>query len=304
MKLLCVGSVAYDSVATPFGKRERVLGGSATYFSMAASYFTQVGIVAVVGEDFRPEDRRLLEKHRVDTAGLATVAGGKTFHWQGEYGYDLNDAQTLKTDLNVLGGFDPQVPEAYRDAPFVCLANVDPRVQMKVLDQLRSPRLVAADTMNYWIDNRRAELLEVLKRVHLVILNEAEARQLAQEYNLLRAGQKILAWGPRMVIIKRGEYGVLKVTPQSVFAAPAYPLESVFDPTGAGDTFAGGFMGFLSTCEELDSTAVRQAIVMGSVMASFNVEDFSLNRMAVLDKSEIQERFAAFKRLTEFSGLE
>lgn len=304
MKLLCVGSVAYDSVATPFGKRERVLGGSATYFSVAASYFTQVGIVAVVGEDFRAEDRRLFEKHRVDTAGLVTVSGGKTFHWQGEYGYDLNDAQTLKTDLNVLGGFDPQVPEAYRDAPIVCLANVDPRVQMKVLDQLRGPKLVAADTMNYWIDNRRAELLEVLKRVHLVILNEAEARQLAQEYNLLKAGQKILAWGPRMVIIKRGEYGVLKVTAQSVFAAPAYPLESVFDPTGAGDTFAGGFMGFLATCDELDSTAVRQAIVMGSVMASFNVEDFSLSRLASLDKNEIQERFAAFKRLTEFSGLE
>jgi len=304
MKLLCVGSVAYDTVATPFGRREQVLGGSATYFSVAASYFTQVGVVAVVGEDFRPEDRRIFEKHRVDTRGLVTVPGGRTFHWQGEYGYDLNEAQTLKTDLNVLSAFDPQVPEPFRDAPFVCLANVDPRVQLRVLDQLRSPRLVAADTMNYWIDNRRSELLEVLGRVHLLIVNEGEARQLSQEYNLLKAGQKILAWGPKMVIIKRGEYGVLKVTAHAVFAAPAYPLESVYDPTGAGDTFAGGFMGFLSTCDELDSTAVRQAIVMGSVMASFNVEDFSLNRLAALGRPEIDERFAAFKRLTEFSGLE
>lgn len=304
IKLLCVGSVAYDTVATPFGKRERVLGGSATYFSIAASYFTSVGIVAVVGEDFHPDDRRLFEKHRVDTSGLATINGGQTFHWQGEYGYDLNDAQTLRTDLNVLASFDPVVPEAYRDVPFVCLANVDPKVQMKVLDQLRAPRLVAADTMNYWIDNRRAELLEILSRIHLLVLNEAEARQLSQEYNLLRAGQKILAWGPKMVVIKRGEYGVLKVTPHSVFAAPAYPLESVFDPTGAGDTFAGGFMGHLANCEELDSNAIRQAIVMGSVMASFNVEDFSLNRLAALSKTEIQERYAAFQRLTEFSGLE
>ena len=304
MKLLCVGSVAYDTVATPFGHRERILGGSATYFSVAASYFTQVGVVAVVGEDFRPEDRRVFEKHKVDTRGLETVQGGRTFHWQGEYGYDLNEAQTLKTDLNVLASFDAHVPEAFRDAPFVCLANVDPRVQLRVLDQLRSPRMVAADTMNYWIDNRRAELLEVLSRVQLLIVNESEARQLSQEYNLLKAGQKILAWGPKMVIIKRGEYGVLKVTPHSVFAAPAYPLESVFDPTGAGDTFAGGFMGFLSTCAELDSTAVRQAIVMGSVMASFNVEDFSLNRLGALGRTEIDERYAAIKRITEFSGLE
>ncbi len=304
MKLLCVGSVAYDTVATPFGRRERILGGSATYFSVAASYFAGVGIMAVVGEDFRSEDRRVLEKHKVDLEGLRTVPGGLTFHWHGEYGYDLNDAQTLKTDLNVLAGFAPDVPEVYRDAPFVCLANIDPKVQLRVLDQLRSPKLVAADTMNFWIDNRRAELREVLSRVHLLIVNEAEARQLSQEYNLLKAGQKILAWGPKMVIVKRGEYGVLKITPHSVFAAPAYPLESVFDPTGAGDTFAGGFMGFLSTCAELDSTAVRQAIVMGSVMASFNVEDFSLNRLSALSRAEIQERFSAFRKLTEFSGLE
>lgn len=304
MKLLCVGSVAYDTVETPFGRRERTLGGSATYFSVAASYFTSVGILAVVGEDFQQKDRRLLEKHHVDLKGLRTVEGGLTFHWQGEYGYDLNDAQTLKTELNVLQGFEPEVPLAYRDAPFVCLANIDPLVQLKVLDQMHKPKLVAADTMNFWIDNRRKELLEVLKRVDMLIINEAEVRQLSQEYNLVKAAQRILAWGPRVVIVKRGEYGVLKVTLQSVFAAPAYPLENVFDPTGAGDTFAGGMMGFLSASGELDSTALRRAIIMGSVMASFNVEDFSLGRLSTLDRSEIEDRFAAFKKLTDFSPLE
>ncbi len=304
MKLLCVGSVAYDTVKTPFGRRERALGGSATYFSVAASYFTSVGILAVVGEDFEQSDRRLFAKHNISTEGLQTVKGGLTFHWQGEYGYDLNDARTLKTDLNVLEGFEPVVPAAYRDAPFVCLANIDPVIQLRVLDQMHKPKLVAADTMNFWINNRRNELLEVLKRVDMLVINEAEIRQLSEEYNLVKAAQRVLGWGPRVVIIKRGEYGVLKVTLQSVFAAPAYPLENVFDPTGAGDTFAGGMMGFLSSSGELDSMALRKAIVMGSVMASFNVEDFSLGRLSVLGRQEIEDRFAAFKRLTDFSALE
>lgn len=303
MRLLVVGSVAYDTVKTPFGERERILGGSATYFGVAASYFTEVAVLAAVGDDFRKEDLDIFTKHRVDTRGLEIRPDSKTFHWQGEYGYDLNDAQTLKTDLNVLLEFDPVVPEELRSSPHVFLANIDPRVQVKVLDQVPDAQVVAADTMNYWIDNRRKDLLEVLSRIHILLINEAEARQLSQEFNLVRAARKILDWGPKMLIIKRGEYGVLKVTADSIFAAPAYPLESVFDPTGAGDTFAGGFMGFLASQGNLLPETLRKAIVMGSVMASFNVEDFSLGRLVNLSREEIDQRYQAFHRLTEFSDI-
>lgn len=303
MKLLVVGSVAYDTVKTPFGERERILGGSATYFSVAASYFTEVAVLAAVGEDFRQQDREVFDRHGVDTRGLDVRAGARTFHWQGEYGYDLNDAQTLKTDLNVLLEFDPEVPESLRDAPYVFLANIDPRVQIRVLDQVPGAQVVAADTMNYWIDNSPKDLLEVLTRIHILVINEAEARQLSQEFNLVRAARKILDWGPKMLIIKRGEYGVLKVTGDSIFAAPAYPLESVFDPTGAGDTFAGGFMGYLASQGNLLPETLRQAIVMGSVMASFDVEDFSLGRLSALTRADIDQRYHAFRRLTEFSDL-
>ena len=301
MKLLIIGSMAYDTVKTPFGARERVLGGSASYSSLAASFFTPVALMAVVGEDFASEDRELFQERGIDCSGLLTVPGGKTFHWQGEYGYDLNEAKTLKTDLNVLGTFDPEVPDALRDTPYVFLANLDPKAQMKVLDQVRSPRVVAADTMNYWIEHRREDLVDLLPRIHILIINEAETRQLSGEYNLVKAGQKILQWGPKMLIIKRGEYGVLKITQDSVFATPAFPLDSVFDPTGAGDTFAGGFSGYLAQAGDLSESTVRQAIVMGSVMASFNVEAFSLDRLKTLTKGEIGGRFRAFRELTDFS---
>ncbi len=302
MNLLIVGSVAYDSVKTPFGERVRVMGGSASFSSLAASYFTKVSVLAVVGEDFRPEDRAILEDRGIDCSALKTVPGGKTFHWKGEYGYDLNEAKTLQTDLNVLGTFDPEVPESLQEVPYVFLANLDPKAQMKVLDQLRGPRVVAADTMNYWIGQRRDDLMDLLPRIHILIINEAEARQLTGEFNLVKAGHKILSWGPKMLIIKRGEYGVLKITQDSIFAAPAYPLESVFDPTGAGDTFAGGFVGYLAEAGNLNPETVRRAIVMGSVMASFDVEDFSLGRLLTLTRQEIDGRFKAFKELTEFSG--
>ncbi len=302
MRLLIIGSVAYDTVKTPFGARERVLGGSASYSSLAASYFTQVSVLAVVGEDFRQEDKALLESRGVDLSALSTVPGGKTFHWKGEYGYDLNDAKTIQTDLNVLGTFDPDVPDHLKDAPYVFLANLDPTAQMKVLDQITQPRVVAADTMNYWIDQRRDGLMDLLPRIHILIINEAETRQLSGEYNLVKAARAILALGPKMLIIKRGEYGVLKVTEDSIFAAPAYPLESVFDPTGAGDTFAGGFVGYLAKTGDLSPESVKTAIVMGSIMASFNVEDFSLNRLLTLRQEDIEDRFRAFKQLTEFSG--
>lgn len=303
MSLLVVGTVAYDSVRTPFGKKERVLGGSATYFSMAASFFTDVAALAVVGEDFDDADRRLLEERRIDLTGLTVLPGRRTFHWEGEYGYDLNDAKTLKTDLNVLAEFDPVVPDALRDIPYLFLANIDPKAQAKVLDQVGHPRVVAADTMNYWITHSRQDLQDLLPRVHILLINEAEIRQLTAEFNLLRAAQKVLTWGPKMIIIKRGEYGVLKITGDAVFAAPAYPLESVFDPTGAGDTFAGGFMGHIAATGSLEPEPIRQAIVMGSVMASFNVESFSTDRLVSLTREEIEARFHSFRRLTEFSDL-
>ncbi len=303
MKLLVVGTVAYDTVKTPFGERGRVLGGSAAYCGVAASFFTPVSLVAVVGEDFEEPDRRLLESRGIDLAAVATLPGGKTFHWQGEYGYDLNDAKTVRTDLNVLADFDPEVPKGLQDSPFVFLANIDPRIQARVLDQVNHPQVVAADTMNYWIGSRRKEILDLLPRIDVLVINEAEARQLAEEYNLVRAGRKILAWGPRMLIIKRGEYGVLKMTGDSIFAAPAYPLESVFDPTGAGDTFAGGFVGYLASVGDTNPDTVRQAIIMGSVMASYNVEDFSMSRLLHLSREDIEARFRAFRRLTEFDDL-
>lgn len=303
MNLLVVGTVAYDSVRTPFGKKDRVLGGSATYFSVAASYFTPVAVIAVVGEDFSEEDRRQLEARGVDLQGLRVAPGRRSFHWEGEYGYDLNDAKTLRTDLNVLADFAPVVPEALRSAPFVFLANIDPRAQMKVLDQMTCARVVAADTMNYWITHSRQDLQDLLPRIHILMINEAEIRQLTAEYNLLRAAQRVLTWGPKMIIVKRGEYGALKITGDSVFAAPAYPLESVFDPTGAGDSFAGGFMGHVAATASLEPETLRQAIVMGSVMASFNVEAFSVERLGSLTRAEIDARFHAFRRLTEFSDL-
>lgn len=303
MRLLVVGSVAYDTVKTPFGVRERILGGSATYFSVAASYFTGVAVLAAVGEDFGEEDRAVFTRHGVDVRGLDVREGARTFHWQGEYGYDLNEAQTLRTELNVLAEFDPVVPEELRGVPYLFLANIDPRAQLKVLDQVAGPQVIAADTMNYWIDNRPKDLMDVLARIHILLINEAEARQLSQEFNLVRAARKILGWGPKMLIVKRGEYGVLKVTADSIFAAPAYPLESVFDPTGAGDTFAGGFMGHLASVGDLMPETIRQAIVMGSVMASFNVEDFSLGRLSGLGQADIEQRYKAFRRLTEFSDI-
>ncbi len=303
MELLVVGTVAYDSVKTPFGERKGVLGGSAAFCAMAASYFTDVAVVAVVGEDFADDDRRLLESHQIDLSALQTVNGAKSFHWQGEYGEDMNDARTIRTDLNVLMDFDPRVPEAFRNTPYLFLANIDPKAQLSVLDQLNSPRLVAADTMNFWIENSREDLMRVLPRIDVLVINEAEARQLSGEGNLFSAARKLLSWGPGMLVIKRGEYGVLKITADSIFAAPSFPVEKVFDPTGAGDSFAGGFMGYISSKRNQAPETMRRAAIMGSVMASYNVEDFSMNRLASLSREDIQARYSAFRRLTEFDGL-
>ncbi len=292
--LLVVGSVALDSVTTPFGKVTDALGGSATYFSYAASFFTSVRLVATVGDDFPAEHLRLLNERGVDISGLH-VSPGRTFRWVGEYGYDLNEARTLETQLNVFADFKPVLAKALRKPSLVFLANIDPELQFEVLRQVERPRLTALDTMNFWIEGKREALLKVLAQVDVLLVNDAEARQLAQEPNLIKASRVILGLGPRTVVIKRGEYGALLISDGRFFFVPAYPLESVFDPTGAGDTFAGGFMGYLAKSDTLSPSAIRRAIVYGAVMASFTVEDFSLNRLTRLRPEEIQQRYEAFQ---------
>ncbi|MGC9519194.1 MAG: PfkB family carbohydrate kinase [Desulfuromonadaceae bacterium] len=303
MSILAVGSMAFDSVETPFGKAEEVLGGSATYFSTAASFFTPVNLVAVVGHDFPEEHIDFLRQRGVNTDGISRNAG-RTFRWKGAYGYDLNEATTLDTQLNVLADFDPQLPEHYRDARYVFLGNIDPELQLNVLKQVIRPQIVACDSMNFWIEGKRDALLQTLKHVDILLINEAEVRQLAQEPNIVKAAQNVLSMGPATLVVKQGEYGALMFTQHSVFSAPAYPLEAVFDPTGAGDSFAGGFMGYLSSVNNLSDEAVRQAIIFGSVMASFNVEEFSLERMRTLDIEQIRDRYRKFQLLTEFKGVD
>jgi sugar/nucleoside kinase (ribokinase family) len=303
MSLLAVGSVALDSVETPFGRREEVLGGSATYFSTCASFFGPVRLVAVVGEDFPDEHVTFLRERGVDLSGLARRPG-RTFRWTGRYEFDLNQAHTLDTQLNVFADFRPELPEAYRDSTHVFLGNIDPELQGRVLDQVRSPRFVAADTMNFWISSRRAALLATLGRVDMLFVNDAEVRQLAGEHNVVRAARAVLGLGPRTVVVKRGEYGALCFSGEEVFAASAYPLPELFDPTGAGDSFAGGFMGYLARAGGLDHHAMRRAIVLGGVLASFAVERFSLDRLRSLTPEEIRSRYGEFRRLTHFEDLE
>ncbi|MDY0211495.1 MAG: PfkB family carbohydrate kinase [Desulfuromonadaceae bacterium] len=303
MSILAVGSMAFDSVETPFGKADEVLGGSATYFSTAASFFTAVDLVAVVGEDFPQEHIDFLHQRGVNTDGL-TRSTGETFRWKGSYSYDLNEATTLDTQLNVFAAFDPRLPENYRNAKYVFLGNIDPTLQLKVLQQVVRPQVVACDTMNFWISGKREALLETLKYVDILLINEAEVRQLANEPNMVKAARKVLEMGPKTLVVKQGEYGAVMFTPGAVFAAPAYPLEAVFDPTGAGDSFAGGFMGYLSSVDNVSDEAMRQAIIFGSVMASFNVEEFSLGRMRTLDISQVRDRYRKFQLLTEFKGVD
>ncbi len=299
--ILAVGSVAFDTIINPFGEAPRVVGGSATYFSIAASFFTDVRLVAVVGEDFAGRGAQLFGGRRVDLSGLQTVPG-ETFRWKGEYGFDLNSRETIYTKLNVFEQFHPAIPEVYRSSPIVFLGNIHPQLQLEVLDQVDAPRLVAADTMNLWIETTPNELREVLKRVDVLIVNDSEARELSREANLVKAARAIRAMGPKTVVIKRGEHGVLmtRAGDGEFFAAPAMPLEEVFDPTGAGDTFAGGFVGSLAACLAIDDSAMARAIIYGSTLASFAVEDFGLDRLLTLTDDEIRNRFGRFKRLTHF----
>jgi len=300
MSIVVVGSVALDSVETPFGKIDKALGGSATFFSVAATFFTKdVKLVGIVGEDFPQEHTDFLRSRGIDLTGLERVSG-KTFYWSGRYGDNLNVAETILTELNVFEKFAPKLPESYKDAKYVFLANINPELQMDVLRQVRDPELVVCDTMNLWISTKRAELLETIKHVDIFVLNDSEARQLTGESNINRAAKKILDLGPDRIIIKKGEHGSATFTRESYFSCPAYPLESVFDPTGAGDTFAGGFLGYLASAAEMSESNIRKAIVYGTVLASFNVEDFSLNRQRSLTRGELESRFDMMRAMTQF----
>ncbi|TVR03213.1 MAG: sugar kinase [Deltaproteobacteria bacterium] len=303
MNLIVVGSVGLDDVETPFGKVERALGGSAIYFSMASAFFHRPGFVGVVGTDFPAEGIRLLERHGVDLQGLEK-APGETFRWGGRYGFDLNERDTLFTHLNVFEHFRPSLPADYVNARWVFLGNIDPELQLQVLEQVSSARFVAMDTMNFWIEGKPDALRKVLGRVDALLLNDGEARQLAGVANIVTAARKITEMGPRLVVIKRGEYGALLYRDESFFYAPAFPIENVVDPTGAGDAFAGGFMGYLAQADDLSWEAVCQAVVAGSTLASFCVESFSVHRMTSLEVSAISQRAQEFRRLTHFRGLE
>jgi sugar/nucleoside kinase (ribokinase family) len=304
MSILVVGSVAFDAIQTPFGKVDRCIGGSATYFSVAASFFSPVELVAVVGDDFSEEDASVFKGRNINIDGLQRVKDARSFFWSGEYGFDLNVAKTRDTQLNVFADFKPQLNERQRSADVLFLANIDPELQMEVLKQTNRPRLVALDTMNYWISSKHEALERIFREVDLIVINEAEVRQFMKEPNLVKAARAILALGPKTLVIKRGEYGVLMVTKDAVFAAPAYPLENVFDPTGAGDTFAGGFLGYLASRREIADEELRRAIIFGSVLASFTVEKFSLDRLREISLREVQERYADFRALTHFEDFE
>lgn len=303
MTVLVVGSVALDSVETPFGHAENVLGGSATFFASAASLLTPVQLVGVVGSDYPIDKLAPLAARDVDLAGLEK-ADGESFRWRGRYRHDLNVAETLETHLGVFSHFRPKIPEQFRKAPFVFLGNIDPRLQIDVLRQVDSPKLVACDTMNFWIESRRADLIALLAKVNLITLNDAEARQLTEKANLLHAARWILDHGPRYVIIKKGEHGAFMFTRESIFFAPAYPLEQIFDPTGAGDSFAGGFIGYLAKTGDLSDTNMRRAVVYGSAMGSFAVEKFSNERLMELTRTEVDKRVGEFQQLVAFEARE
>lgn len=299
MSVLVVGSVALDTVETPFGKVENVLGGSASYFSIAASMFTDVHVVASVGDDFPEEHIDLLKSKKVDLTGLVREKDGKTFKWEGKYGYDLGDPDTLATHLNVLETFDPVIPDEYKDIDFVFLANIDPEVQLKVLEQVNSPKLVACDTMNFWIEGKPEQLKETLKHIDVLIINDSETRELAGEPLITNAARKIMDMGPDTLVCKRGEYGALMFSGDDIFFAPSYPLEEIFDPTGAGDTFAGGFMGYVAGNGSVKNEDFKKGVVYGSVLASFTVGDFSVNKLKDVKKEDLESRFSDFLKLSK-----
>jgi sugar/nucleoside kinase (ribokinase family) len=300
MPLLVVGSVALDSVETPSDKRDDVLGGSAVYFSYAASYFTSVKLVGVVGEDWPIEHTDFLDARRIDTSGLHVVPGGKTFRWKGKYLPNMNDRETLEVHLNVFEDFDPKLPPAYTRAKYVFLANGSPLTQMKVLDQMTSPVLTVADTMDLWINIQRDELMALFGRVDGLVLNDHEAKLLTDDENLVRAGHTIRAMGPKFVVIKKGEHGAIFFSEHETYVMPAYPTPNVVDPTGAGDSFAGGMMGYLAECDNFEPATLKKAMAYGTLVASFNVEDFSLDRMQNIERADIDARLEEYQRMLSF----
>ncbi|MBT8178909.1 MAG: sugar kinase [Eudoraea sp.] len=301
-KLLIVGTIAFDAIETPFGKTDKILGGAATFIGLAASQFdVQSAVVSVVGDDFPEEYMDIFANLNIDTSAVERVKGGKTFFWSGKYHNDLNSRDTLSTELNVLADFNPVVPEAFRNADVVMLGNLHPNIQLSVLDQMtKRPQLLVLDTMNFWMDNSWDELIQVLKRIDVITINDEEARQLTGEYSLVRAASKIQTMGPKYVVIKKGEHGALLFHDESVFFAPALPLEEVFDPTGAGDTFAGGFVGYLAETKNTSFNSLRNAVIHGSNLASFCVEKFGTERMLEINKAEVDRRLRQFKELTQF----
>ncbi len=305
MSLLVVGSLALDSVSTPFDKVEDALGGSATYISLSASYFSApINLVGVVGSDFPKKYIHLMEKHNINLEGLQIIEGGKTFRWSGKYHYDLNTRDTLLTELNVFENFNPVIPEKFRESKFVCLGNINPILQMKVLDQMTDSHFTVCDTMNYWIEREKDDLIKLLKKVNVLIINDSEARLLSQEPNLIKSARAIRNMGPEILIIKKGEHGALLFTDDVVFSAPAYPMEMIYDPTGAGDSFAGGFTGYLHRTQDVSAENLKCAVVYGSAMASFCVEKFSTKGLEDLSYLRIQDRFRAFMNLSRFNEKE
>ena len=302
-KLLIVGSIAFDEIETPFGKTGKILGGAATFIGLAASQFkVDASVVSVVGEDLPQEYLNLLKERNIDISGVEIVKGGKTFYWKGKYHNDLNSRDTLVTELNTLGDFNPIVPEDYKDADVVMLGNLHPSIQISVIEQMVvRPKLIVLDTMNFWMDNTWDELMEVIKLIDVITINDEEARQLTGEHSLVKAAKKIQEMGPKYVVIKKGEHGALLFNNEHIFFAPALPLEEVFDPTGAGDTFAGGFAGYLAQVKNLSFESLKNAIVQGSNLASFCVERFGTERMLDLKKEEVDQRLAQFKELTQFN---
>jgi len=299
--VLVVGSLALDSIETPFGSVRDAIGGSAVYIAAAASYFlSPIRLVGIVGGDFPRHALKFLEDRNVDLDGLEIVQEGRTFRWSGRYHYDLNQRDTLSTDLNVFEKFNPKVPESFRKTRVVCLGNIDPGLQLSVLDQLEKPRIVVCDTMNYWIERKNAELKKTLERINVLILNDSEARLLSREPNLIKAARVIRSMGPSVLIIKKGEHGALLTTEQLVFSAPAYPMENIFDPTGAGDSFAGGFVGWLARTDDMSEENLKRAVIYGSTLASFCVEKFSIDGLRDITYLQIQDRFRSFRELSRF----
>jgi len=299
MSLVIVGSLAFDTIETPKGRKERIVGGSCTYCALAASYFTSPGIVGVVGEDFPEEVIELLKKRKIDIQGLERRPG-KTFHWEGRYGHDPNFRTTLKLEMNVFDNFKPELPTKYKETDMLFLANIDPDLQEDILSQVKKPKIVAMDTINFWIKNKRPQLVRVMEKVDIFFANDEEVKLLTEEINLIKAGKKVLNMGPSLVVIKKGEHGALVLGKNNIFGVLAYPCEDVVDPTGAGDSFAGGFLGYMDRARQGNISDIRKAAVFGSVMASYTIEDFGIDRLKSLSDSEIKDRFSAFKKLLSF----